>query len=971
MKKINKLILLIFFLSGIAGLSYQVVWVKLFANIFGHTIYAVSTVTAVFMAGLALGSYYFGILADKYKSPLRLYAFLEMGIAIYALLLFLLFPLFNDIYTWIFYALNLSFSSFSFSRLIFSIVLLIIPTSLIGGTFPVISKYYIQNIDTIKQGTGKLYSVNTLGAVTGVLLTGFVLIEWLGIGWTIYLAVIINLILAMLTYIISLKEKNEVTIIDASENEDRNESNFILYIYGFAGFAALALEVLWTRELSIVFFSSTYSFTTVLTVFLIGLALGSFWLSYKKIKPEKSLFYFSNLLIVLALFTLISIPLMRILPQKLFIESLAIKKMDWNNELILNFAISFAIIIIPTFIMGALFPLVCSIYTKSKSKLSTHLGKIYAFNTIGSVFGSILTGFVLIPLFGVLDSINLIFVLYMILVFIVIIRFNVFKNRVVIILVIASLSFFLYYSVIYKSGNFRPLPPDMKVLYAKEDISAEVKVLQNKFGQNSLYINEKQQGGLKVKQTERWAGEIPLLFHPAPDSVMLIGLGTGVTLNALIEGGAEHVTCAELIGSIKETSKYFKDINNDIISNKNQLEIVEADGINYLNLTRNKYDIILADIIHPDDVGASGLYSIEFYNNTKKKLKQGGFLAQWVVLDQIHISELEIILASFLKVFPNMNVFLGQETNQYQKLLLIGPENQFKIDIAKMQIRLKNASFVNELNGKDNIFSFLSGFVSCGNLLKDKINLEKTNSLINPRLEYMTPRHRWNYGKGMQDLEYLSRNRSIISDCFKIDSIYLEDIKKYFSARTNILNGRLAEFIEKDQMAEKYYLKAGLVDVDTLITSNHFSRLAWKNAKNSQMDQAVLNYKRAISVNRKNGVASMGLADLFTKMNKKDEAIDFYKYTVSIDTLNYRAYRRLGDLFTEKKQFDNAFYSYHMSHRLNDTQPVLHYILGQIYLNHKKNRDEATKYFRKSLELDPRHRYSSVAYDLLQKLESN
>lgn len=206
MKKNNsKLILIIFFLSGIAGLSYQVVWVKMFANIFGHTIYAVSTVTAVFMAGLALGSYYFGKLADKYKNPLRIYAFLETGIAIYALIIFLLFPVLNDIYTWIFHVLNLSFSSFSFSRLIFSILLLIIPTSLIGGTFPVISKYYIQNIRNIKQGTGKLYSVNTLGAVAGVLLTGFFLIEWFGIDWTIYLAVSINLILAIFTYIISLK----------------------------------------------------------------------------------------------------------------------------------------------------------------------------------------------------------------------------------------------------------------------------------------------------------------------------------------------------------------------------------------------------------------------------------------------------------------------------------------------------------------------------------------------------------------------------------------------------------------------------------------------------------------------------------------------------------------------------------------------------------------------------------------------
>jgi len=967
----SKIILSIFFFSGIAGLAYQVVWVKLFANIFGHTIYAVSTVTAVFMGGLALGSYFFGKMGDKYSNPLKLYAILEFGIAIYALIMFFTFPALNSIYQWVFHLFNLTFSSFSFSRLIFSIIILLFPASLIGGTFPVISKYYINNIENVKNGTGKLYAVNTLGAVIGVLSTGFFLIEWLGLDKVIYCAAGINLILAFSTYTISKNVKTQNKAVDEDSIIKNQNNSFILYIYALTGFAALALEVLWTRELSIVFFSTTYSFSTVLVTFLIGLSAGGYWLSVKKIKPDKSFVYVSNLILLLAVFTLLSIPLLRILPQKLFIETLVEKQMQWDYELFLNFGIAFVIIIIPTFLMGALFPLICAIYSKSGELLSTQIGKVYAYNTFGSVLGSLVAGFILIPVFGILDSINLIVVLYIVIAILIIFKYNVYKNSILVTVISVSVLFIIYYGIVYKKGDLRPLPPDTKVLFAKEDVSAEVKVLQNKYGRRSLYINEKQQGGTNVLQTERWAGEIPLLFHSSPDSVLLIGLGTGVTMNALLEGGAKHITCAEVISSVSDASIFFKNINNNILDNKEQITMIEADGINFLSLSKNKYNIILADIIHPDDVGSSGLYSTEFYENAKNRLETKGFLAQWIVLDQIHLSELKLIFSTFSSVFPNMQIYLGQETNQYQKLLLLGPKNKLEINIDEMKQRLDGCTFSDELKGKNDIYSFISGFVSCGKFIKTEINQVSRNSLMHPRLEYMTPKHRWLFGKGMRGLEYLRTIRKRISDCQEFNSANKKILDKYFDARTNIINGRLADFVKKKEMAEQYYLKAGIEDVDTLLVSDRFSMLAWQDAQNSNMTNAVLNYKRAISINRKNSIASLGLADLLMKMGNTEESLQFYKYTVQIDSNNHQAYRKLGDVFTNKQEFENAFYSYSMSINIYENQPVVYFILGQIYLNHKNDTKQAIKYFQKSLELNSQHRYSKIAFDMLKKLKEN
>ncbi len=949
-------------------MAYQVIWVKFLSQIFGHTIYAVSTVVAAFMAGMAIGSLTLGRFADRVKSPLKLYAFLELGIGVYAIFFLLLFSFLNDVYAGIFSFLDLQYSTFSFGRILYAFVLLIIPTALIGGTFPVISKYYIRDLGQIRNRLGVLYASNTFGAVVGALLTGFILLEWLGISATLYLMVCINIILALIALLLSRGESYDIT--RQEESIAVKKINFILIIYAISGFVSLSLEVLWTRELAIVFLSSTYSFSTVLVTFLIGLGAGSLFFRWKKnVKNPIQLFY--RIEFGIAILALSSIPMLRLFPQELYIDSVMTNALTWQIELFLNFGIAFLILILPTFLMGAAFPLVCSIYVNSVEKIGNDIGSVYAYNTMGAIFGSLIAGFVLIPVFGVLTSIIIISCLSFGIVLALLLKYQSFKKNRLEFSVMTGIFAVLFLTIIYNGGNFRPLPTGMKVLYSKEDISAEVKVLEDEKGDRSLYINEKQQGGTRVAQTERWTGQVPLVFHQNPDSVLLIGLGTGVTLNAVAEGPVEHITCVDLIGSLVETAEQFESINGGILKNEQKVSFIEADGINYLSLTRNKFDLVICDIVHPDDAGAGDLFSLEFYKSCKTGLKDEGLFVQWILLDQLAPDDLKTILATFYYVFPNMQLYLGQEQNKYQKLMLLGSANSVKVNFEKISENLKKLPFTEEFYGKDDPYSFLSYFINTGKSLEFRLHSIPINTRDHPIIEYKSPKHRWIPGKSVRNLVYLNGLRESISNQDWLEGGVISEYNTYFNTRTLLINGRLQEYTLKYGAADTSFSEAALKDVDTLLVSHLLENIAWKFIEVNQLDKAVIAFKKSIAVNNYNTKASYALAVLLENMKNEEEAIEFYRYTAHYDSRDYNAERRLGDIYSRRKDFETALNYYRMSLSKNTDQPLLFYILGQIYYNYKNDYVRALEYYRKSLDLEPFHKYSQLAGEAIKQIERN
>ena len=462
MKYARPLILLIFFLSGASGLIYEIVWTRLLSLVFGVSSFAISTVLTVFMAGLGIGGYIFGRLIDKRGNPLKVYAALEILIGLYAILL----PNIISLTEWLYIKLHVltggSFLLLSAERFLISFFILIFPTTMMGGTLPVISRFLIKSEERIGVDTGVIYSLNTFGAVAGCIITGFYLIEVVGVTQSLYLAAVLNLIAGGGAYTINLMNRNfkgeiaspsarndrlgEVSLrgaiatkqsdlrfkISNRQSSDpstgwvpRNLQSFVLLAFGFSGMAALSYEVLWTRILILILDNTIYAFSIILFTFLLGIAGGSFL--FAKVVNRQSSIVIRHSVTLFAVFQIL-IGIMGFLSLLLFVNyNLLASQLNnfiswashgfaslttgfvgighWRGKVFATFLMTFLIMIIPTMLMGASFPAVTQTLRFELQNVGKSIGRVYLINTIGAIIGSFSAGFILLPLIGIQKSI--------------------------------------------------------------------------------------------------------------------------------------------------------------------------------------------------------------------------------------------------------------------------------------------------------------------------------------------------------------------------------------------------------------------------------------------------------------------------------------------------------------------------------------------------------------------------------------
>ncbi|MGB9597173.1 MAG: fused MFS/spermidine synthase, partial [Candidatus Poribacteria bacterium] len=383
--KVRLAILGIFFLSGAVGLVYEIIWNRMLTVVFGSTVFAVTTVLTAFMAGMALGSFYIGRYADRHKNPLKIYAYLEIGIGIYALILPLILAGANFIYIFIHRNLGGSFYLLSIFRFILCFIILLIPTTFMGGTLPTMTRAITGKIDRLGWAVGSLYALNTFGAVIGCFMAGFVLIKVMGITATTILSASINIIIALIVLIIFAKrefvfsnENNHKT--DKKQDDSvpielpKNAGKIALLVFGVSGFCALAYEVLWTRILVLFLGSTAYAFATMLSTFLFGIALGSILIAKFADQRKDLLAMLGIIQIVIALSAILLVPTY----GRLYDIGLKFKGTGWWAFFISRYSLSFLVMIIPTIFMGATFPIASKIYANSIENLGKSIGKIYS-----------------------------------------------------------------------------------------------------------------------------------------------------------------------------------------------------------------------------------------------------------------------------------------------------------------------------------------------------------------------------------------------------------------------------------------------------------------------------------------------------------------------------------------------------------------------------------------------------------------
>src|SRR5438093_859045 len=393
--------LLCFFLSGAAGLIYEVVWTRMLTQIFGNTTYAIATVLSAFMAGLALGSYWFGRIADQGKNDFLLYGILEAGVGIYGFLVPWLFKLGQMVYNPLF-RLNDSYP-LVFNLLLFflAFIFLVLPTMLMGATLPVLSRFFVRSFSHLGRRVGDLYATNTLGAVLGCGFAGYYLIPTLGMRTTIFVAAVLNLTIAALILVVELTRVKEpvASALPATEAVDSNPVAapswlgwVLLVCFGLSGFSAMIYENAWTRALTLVVGSSVYSFTTMLLTFLVGLATGGFLFARFMGESSVKVSTFGAIELWVGLTALATIPLFEKLPL-IFIRLLHAFGDTFSLFLYSQVFLSSMVMFLPTLFFGMTFPLVARLFTQSLYRVGSSVGIAYAANTVGAILGAFAGGF--------------------------------------------------------------------------------------------------------------------------------------------------------------------------------------------------------------------------------------------------------------------------------------------------------------------------------------------------------------------------------------------------------------------------------------------------------------------------------------------------------------------------------------------------------------------------------------------------
>ncbi|RJP22823.1 MAG: MFS transporter [Candidatus Abyssobacteria bacterium SURF_5] len=703
-------VFLLFFFSGASGLIYQVAWVRMFTHIFGSTTIAVSTVLAAFMAGLALGSYVFGVVADRYKrQSLLFYGILEGAIGAYAFALPHLLSSVESLHVAIYRNYEPGSWLFILIRFVICLVILLLPTTMMGATLPLLAKFLVRQFKTVGRGLGILYATNTAGAVIGCYLAGFHLIASLGVTRTMHVAVLVNLVImgaACLAHFLYVRVANEDTMGGEAapvaerplENYDSGKSRIIVFCFALAGFASLCYEVLWTRALVFFMGFSTYAFSAMLTTFLLGLALGSFLFSRIADKSNDRYFLFFKIEAVIGLWGILSIPLFTWAFYKLQErwEYYVNIDLSWEYTFHYKFLKAFLVMILPTTLMGAAFPVVCRIFTSDLKKLGRDVAAVYSANTVGAIVGSAAAGLVIIPLLGTQKGIVLIGAVNILIAMVALFMSTIPARRKA--LALAATGGAAAIVLIFSSRDVvlrAPWEQWESLLFYEEDSMALVKVFRTEDGRTVLSIDGDTLAGTgEIMQTnQKMLAHLPMLLHDDPRTVLIVGFGAGGTSYSMSLYQPDRIDCVEFVPSVLKAAPFFDEVNHGVLSSP-IYNVTLDDGRTFLLTSEDTYDVLSVDTIDPKHYGSSNLYSRDFYELCRQRLNPDGIMVQWLPFSWLTCRELSAVFASFASVFEYPTLWFNRHFTYF---LMVGSNHELEIDYQRLSERMSDAQIADDL----------------------------------------------------------------------------------------------------------------------------------------------------------------------------------------------------------------------------------------------------------------------------------
>ena len=897
-------VLIFFFISGATGLVYEVVWTRLLTRVMGNTHYSIATVLTIFMAGLALGSYLGGRWIDRRKNPLFFYAVLEAAIGLYCLLVPSLIESASPLFEWVYQTQTESYSKASLYRFFICGVILLIPTSLMGATLPVLSKYVSNNRMFVGRDVGTLYSLNTFGAVFGALSSAFIFMRVWGVLATIWFAAALNIGIAVTIYLffrsdVTATSKEEPGQINRTIESPLLGTNtiFILLAFGFSGWCALTYQVAWNRILSLLLGSSIYAFSLILTTFILGLALGTVVFSRRVNKFKNPLVVFGLLQVGIGVSALVMIPLFENIP---FINRWIYQ--NWSMEFTSIqgsiFLVIFCFLFVPTFFMGAQFPIVIRLVVQKLDTLGHSIGKVYASNTVGTIIGSFLAGFVFIPWFGVQDTILIAVGLNLVVgTALLVFSSDLSLNSKIYVLPTVLVVCFLYGSSmkswdksIISSGSYMPYrigdlseaeKKTNKILFFKEGTHTTVTTELSVSGNIFLRVNGKTDASLAMDmRTQLLSGYLPMFLHENPESVLVIGQGSGITLGAVEQFPIKSVDLVEISSAVIEGSRYFDPFNHNALSD-NRLKIILADGRNHVALAERKYDVIISEPSNPWISGVGALFTDNFFKLMKQRLNPGGVACIWVHTNMSPMS-FKSVARTFSENFEKVTMWESIVGDDY---LLIGSESEYKLNYGEVHEVLSD-----EIRGKDlsrigisTVRDLMSLLIMNRERLLEFSKEAPIHTDDNSLLEFNAPQYIYK-----DERDVLVRQ---LTPFVKID-------------------GSLLEFDQLNELSRLSILK----DIEAIERSeSQISEIKRRNKIDGLLDQAKAAYV--------GGDAGL--------------AIEIYGKTLKQDPENVLAWLNMGNVFKGMKRFGAAEIAYKRTLDINPFYLYGNIALAQLYLTTK------------------------------------
>jgi len=692
---------IIFFLSGLSALVYQLLWMRHLGFIFGNTVYASATVLTAFMGGLAIGSHIFGRWSERLKNPIRWFAALEFAVAAYALAMPFMFEMIKVIYMLAFQHVSENMIFLTTLRFVLAALILLFPTICMGGTLPVLIRGMAHDDAGFGRRLGWLYGVNTLGAVAGVFISGFYLIPMIGLTNTNILAVATDFISGMGALL--LARRYVVPFIDREKIRPRyhwstfsSSARIALALAILCGFVSLALEVIWFRALILVFGSTTYSFTVMLGVFLLGIGVGSLLIAPLLDRVRSLVGVLAAAVAIIGIYTLWSMYRFDAGPEFL-VDYLHQHGFSWEGMNQARFMIAVSHLAVPALLFGMAFTLATRIVRHESGSSSGATGLVYALNTLGAVAGSFIAGFLMLPQFGMEKSLIILAMLMLLSGGVIltiwgrlaVVRFASFAITLAVVVyalffppvwnksMLSAGAFFGPFNFV-REGKviIRDIISADRLLHYKEGISSTVSVHIGDDEVKYFCVDGKTEAdqGTRGMVVQRMIGHLPMLFHPSAKKAMNLGLGAGVSFGSLSCHPLDHLEVVEIEPAVAIAAKVWGPLNHNVLDNPKAIVTIN-DGRNHLFSTTNFYDVITSDPFEPVVGGASHLFTTDHFSVAKKRLNPDGIMCQWIPMYEMSKEDYLTIVRSFVHVFPKTALFYtGFDT------LLLGFNGEMNLD---------------------------------------------------------------------------------------------------------------------------------------------------------------------------------------------------------------------------------------------------------------------------------------------------